>query len=104
MATSLILVGGFEFLLNLSALFMVVLYVAILLGVWILRLREPATDRPYRAWGHPVSTFVSIVGWVLITGFVAYTAPSSAISAVVLTALALPVYLVLRKLRGPKPA
>lgn len=104
MATSLILVGGFEFLLNLSALFMVVLYVAILLGVWILRLKEPATDRPYRAWGHPGSTLVSIVGWVLITGFVAYTAPSSAISAVILTALAGPVYLVLRKLRGPKPA
>jgi len=104
MVVGLIMVGGFEYLLNLSTLFFVVLYLAILLGVVILRIKEPEGERPYRAWGHPISTAVCIIGWVAITGFMAYTAPESAVSAVVLTAFALPVYLVLTKLRGSKTA
>ena len=102
MATLLILVGGFEFLLNLSTLFFVVLYLAILAGVWILRVKEPGTERPFRAWAHPWSTLLCLFGWLLITGFMAYTAPRSAYSAVVLTLLALPVYLALKKFRGVK--
>jgi APA family basic amino acid/polyamine antiporter len=100
----LILVGGFEYLLNLNALFYVVLYVAVMAGVVILRSREPDADRPYRAWGHPYTTAVCVVCWVLISGFMAYTAPRSAVSAAVMTAVSLPAYFVLRKLRGRKPA
>ena len=98
----LILLGGFEFLLNLNALFFVVLYVAVMLGVLILRRKEPGTDRPYRAWGHPFSTIFCITGWLLISGFMVYTAPESAISAAIMTAIALPVYLFMTKLRGRK--
>jgi APA family basic amino acid/polyamine antiporter len=96
----LILVGGFSFLLNLSTLFFVVLYVAVMVGVLRLRISEPDADRPYRAWGHPFSTVFCILGWILITAFMAYTAPKSAISAVIMTAIALPVYLVITRLRG----
>jgi APA family basic amino acid/polyamine antiporter len=98
----LILVGGFGYLLNLSALFFVVLYVAVMVGVLRLRKTEPDADRPYRAWGHPLSTVFCILGWTLITGFMAYTAPRSAISAVVMTVLALPVYLVVIRIRKKK--
>jgi hypothetical protein len=31
----------------------------IIAGVLILRSRQPDTDRPYRAWGHPWSTYMS---------------------------------------------
>ena len=99
----LILGGGFSYLLNLSTLFFIVLYVAVLCGVFILRRREPESERPYRAWGHPYTTTLCITGWTLITGFMAYTAPMSALSAVIMTAVSLPVYLLLAKIRGKIP-
>ena len=103
-AVALILAGGFEYLLNLSAMFYIVLYVAVMFGVFILRRKEPETERPYRAWGHPYTTVLCITGWTLITGFMAYTAPTSALSALLMTGASVPVYLVLAKLRGRNPA
>jgi APA family basic amino acid/polyamine antiporter len=102
-AVGLILLGGFEFLLNLNALFFVALYAAVMLGVLILRHKEPATERPYRAWGHPWTTVLCIIGWLLISGFMAFTAPESALSALVMTALAVPVYLLITRLRRGRP-
>ena len=102
LTVTLILIGGFEYLLSLNALFYVVLYVALMGGVAILRKKEPRAKRPYRAWGHPYTTMLCIIGWVLITLFMGYTAPQSAFSAVVMTAASVPVYFVLRKLRSLK--
>ena len=96
------LIGGFECLLNLSTLFFIALYIAVLAGVLILRKTEPETDRPYRAWGHPFTTLFCLAGWLLIFGFMAYTAPFSALSAAIMTAVSLPVYFVILKLRHKK--
>ena len=97
---ALIIGGGFEFLLNLSVLFFIALYIAVLAGVIILRKREPDTVRGYRAWGHPFSTWFFLLCWVGITGFMAYAAPWSAISALAMTAISVPVFLVLNRLRA----
>jgi APA family basic amino acid/polyamine antiporter len=37
------------------------------LGVFVLRRREPALPRPYRAWGYPVvpQLFVALSGWMI---------------------------------------
>ena len=37
------------------------------IGVFVLRLREPDLPRPYRAWGHPLTTllFVGLSGWMM---------------------------------------
>lgn len=32
-----------------------------LLGVFVLRVREPALHRPYRAWGHPLTTLLALL-------------------------------------------
>jgi len=67
LSVGLILLGGFEFLLLLSVFFFVPLYLALI--VLILRKREPDSERPYRAWGHPYSTIVCLIGWTLVTSF-----------------------------------
>jgi APA family basic amino acid/polyamine antiporter len=102
LTVALILIGGFEYLLNLNALFFVVLYVAVMVGVVLLRRKEPGTSRPYRAWGHPYTTALCILGWLLITFFMAYTAPQSAVSALIMTAVSVPVYFAISKLRALK--
>ena len=91
-AVGLILVGGFEFLLLLSVFFFVPIYLAMIVGVLILRKLEPDSDRPYRAWGHPYSTIVCLVGWTIITLFQAYAERETALYAVAMTAVSWPVY------------
>lgn len=91
-SVGLILVGGFEFLLLLSVFFFVPLYLALIAGIFILRRREPQAERPYRAWGHPYSTIVCLIGWTIITLFQAYVERETALYAVAMVAVSWPVY------------
>jgi len=99
-SVGLILLGGFEFLLLLSVFFFVPLYVALISGIFILRKREPDSERPYRAWGHPFSTIVCLVGWAIVTVFQAYVERETAVYAVVMVAVSWPVYQYLVRKRG----
>jgi APA family basic amino acid/polyamine antiporter len=92
LAVSLILIGGFEFLLLLCVFFFVPIYLAMIVGVVILRRREPDGERPYRAWGHPYSTFVCLTGWTIVTLFQAYVERETALYAVAMIAVSWPVY------------
>jgi len=92
LSVGLILLGGFEFLLLLSVFFYVPLYLALIIGVLILRRREPDSDRPYRAWGHPYSTIACLLGWTLITLFQAFVERETAVYAVAMVAVSWPVY------------
>ena len=92
LSVGLIFLGGFEFLLLLSVFFYIPLYLAVILGVIILRRREPGSERPYRAWGHPYSTFFCLAGWTVITLFQAYVERETALYAVVMIAVSWPVY------------
>ena len=92
LSVGLIFIGGFEFLLLLSVFFYVPLYLALIIGVLILRKLEPDSERPYRAWGHPYSTIVCLVGWTLITLFQAYAERETAVYALVMVAVSWPVY------------
>jgi APA family basic amino acid/polyamine antiporter len=68
------------------------LYLALIVGVLILRKREPDSERPYRAWGHPYSTIVCLVGWTIVTLFQAFAERETALYAVVMIAVSWPVY------------
>lgn len=89
---ALILVGGFEFLLLLSVFFFVPLYLALIIGVLNLRKSEPDAERPFKAWGHPYSTWFCIAVWSLITLFQAYVERETAMYAAGMIAVSWPVY------------
>ncbi len=91
-SVGLILIGGYEFLLILSVFFFVPLYLALIFGILILRKREPDSERPFRAWGHPYSTIVCLVGWTIVTLFQAYAERQTALYAVAMVAVSWPVY------------
>jgi len=92
LSVGLIWIGGFEFLLLLSVFFFVPLYLALIVGVLVLRKREPDSDRPYRAWGHPYSTIACLLGWTLITLFQAFVERETAVYALAMVAVSWPVY------------
>jgi len=92
LSVGLILIGGFHFLLHLSIFFFLFSYVVVIVGVIVLRSRQPDADRPYRAWGHPWSTYTCLVGWLLIGLFQAVAEIDTAAYAVIMVAVSWPVY------------
>ena len=97
----LILAGGFEFLLNMSALLFMVIYVALVVGVFRMRRKAPGLERPFRAWGFPYTGIVCTIGWVLIAIFVGLMDPKSAGYSLLLAAVSVPVYHWMKFRRGP---
>jgi APA family basic amino acid/polyamine antiporter len=92
LSIGLILIGGFESLLHLSIFFFMFIYVVEIAGVLILRSRQPDADRPYRAWGHPWSTYFCLLGWLLIALFQAVAEIDTAAYAAIMVAVSWLVY------------
>jgi APA family basic amino acid/polyamine antiporter len=93
----LILSGGFEFLLHLSIFFYMFIYVALILGVIILRRRQPDTDRPFQAWAHPWSTYLCLIVWLAVGLYDAYAEKGATAFGVAMVAVAWPLYLCLTR-------
>jgi APA family basic amino acid/polyamine antiporter len=92
LSVGLIMIGGFKFLLHLSVFFYVFLYVLLIGGVIILRSRQPDAERPYRAWGHPWSTYACLFGWFVLALFQAVAEIHTAVYAAIMVAVSWPAY------------
>lgn len=98
--TALILAGGFEFLLNMSALLFIFGYVALMLGVFRMRSKAPEIERPYRAWGFPLTGVICIVGWTAVALFVGLMDLRSTAWALMLAGISVPAFLWLKRRRN----
>ena len=97
----LIVVGQFQLLLSLVTIFFMAMYVGLVIGVFKLRRQEPDAERPFLAWGFPVTGVICAAGWTAVALFVSITNPESALYGAILTAISVPVYLFLtRRRRG----
>ena len=96
---TLILIGSFEILLTMSVTLYVLMYVALVLGVFRLRRTEPDTVRPFVAWGFPYTGLVCAIGWSLIALFVAFTSLESTLYGSLLVLIAFPVFLLIKRAR-----
>ncbi|MCA1619949.1 MAG: APC family permease [Acidobacteria bacterium] len=100
-ALLLIFYGGtFQRLLASLAFFFVTDLALVFLSVFVLRRREPGAGRPYRAWGYPATTALALAGSVAFLAGAVWADTANSLYALRLLALSLPVYLVVRRLRG----
>lgn len=91
-AVILALTGTFERLFALTAFLMIVVDATNNVSLLVLRWREPALERPYRAVGAPASTVVSLLAALaLLVGFVA-SDPRTAGIAVAFIACSYPLF------------
>lgn len=91
-AVILALTGTFERLFALTAFLMIVVDATNNVSLLLLRWREPALERPYRAVGAPTSTVLSLVAALaLLVGFVA-SDPRTAGIAVAFIACSYPLF------------
>jgi APA family basic amino acid/polyamine antiporter len=64
MVVAVILSGTFEQVVAMYAVLFLVTYVSTFLPVFVLRYREPALARPFKAVGYPFSTAIVLIGSV----------------------------------------
>jgi len=92
LSVGLIIIGGFEFLLHLTVFFHLIVYVLLIAGVIILRKRQPDVERPYRAWGHPWSTIICLLGWIFLTLFESIVEIQTVLYALIMIVISWPVF------------
>jgi APA family basic amino acid/polyamine antiporter len=91
-SSAMILTGGFNQLIALFAVLILLYYIAAFVAVSALRRRSPETERPYRAFGYPISTLIVLLGSV---GFLLAAVVEdwrSGATALVFLSLCLPAY------------
>ena len=88
--------GSFVQLVEALAFFTVVNYAILFLSVFILRRKEPDLPRPYRAWGYPWTTALTLAGALafLVGNIIGGTGVS--LTALVVVVLSYPLYLLFR--------
>jgi len=91
-AALLIASSHFDEILAVAALLVTATYAVNYAAVITLRLREPGLQRPFRAWGYPVTTLLALAGSLVFLVASIHADPASAARTAVLLAAALPVY------------
>ena len=69
-----------------------IFYALCVLGVYVLRIRHPEWERPYRTWGYPLvpGLYLAGMGWFLWMAY--FAEPLSSRVGLILMAVGLPVY------------
>jgi len=88
----MILTGGFNQLIALFAVLILLYYIVAFLAVFALRRRLPQAPRPYRAFGYPISTFVVLAGSVGFLVAALLEDWRSGVTALLFLSLCIPAY------------
>jgi len=92
----LVAFADFPILLAIASFLYVALYASGIASLFVLRWREPTLERPFRAWGHPLS------GLIVLAGSLAFLVGAllgdliHSLEALTLMACAAPLYLISR--------
>jgi APA family basic amino acid/polyamine antiporter len=100
----LIASGKFDEIVGVAAVVVAASYAVNYLAVFVLRVREPELKRPFRAWGYPVSTGLVLLGSLVFLVLDVRADRGSAVRALMLLALAVPVYWYMRRTRVARVA
>ncbi len=84
-----------------------IFYILTILGIYVLRVKRPQADRPYRAFGYPVIPALYITGGTLILGVLLIYQTATTWPGLLIVLTGVPVYFIWRSLarkRGIAPA
>jgi len=90
----------FENIIAVLAFFFVVNYLMSYISVFALRRREPQTERPYRAWGYPVTTALTLAGSAAFLVGAIVSDRRNSLYALAMLAISYPVYWLVKKSRA----
>ena len=96
-ASVLCLTGKYGDLLDFVVIIVLIFYILTILGIFILRMKMPNAERPYRAFGYPFLPAFYIVVATAICIALLYTKTSTSGWGVVIMLLGIPVYYLVKK-------
>jgi APA family basic amino acid/polyamine antiporter len=96
-ASVLVLSGTFDQLTDMIIFAVFIFYGATALGVFILRIKMPNANRPYKVWGYPYVPAIFILFCIGLFVNTIVTRPREAAIGVFLILLGIPVYLFLQR-------
>ncbi len=99
-ASALALSGTYNQLLDYVVFVVLLFYILTILGVFVLRVKRPEMERPYRALGYPVLPALYIVLALGIEAALLWDKPRFSFSGLVIVLLGIPVYVWLRSKKG----
>ena len=91
-AALFLLTGAFERVIAVCAFLFVASYTLSFASLFVLRAREPNTPRPYRAWGHPWTTGLVLLGSVVFLAGTVAADPKTGLLALGLVAISYPAF------------
>lgn len=89
--------GDFPILLAIASFLYVALYASGIASLFVLRWREPELERPFRAWGHPLSGLIVLAGSAAFLVGALLEDRSHSLEALALVAAAAPLYWLTRR-------
>jgi basic amino acid/polyamine antiporter, APA family len=96
-ALVLVLSGTYSDLLRYVVAVEFVVLILLVLAVPVLRRKLPEGDRPYRAWGHPVTSVVFLLFAGAIVVLLAFASPKTTLPGFAIVLVGIPVFLVRRR-------
>lgn len=96
LAALFIVSGTFETVIAILSFFFVANYTLSFITLFVLRHRQPAAERPYRAWGHPITTGLALIASIVFLIGAAASDVRNSLYAIGLLVLSFPVYLLIR--------
>lgn len=97
LAAGFIVTGTFQEVTAKLAFFFVANYTLSFITLFVLRAREPRAERPYRAWGHPITTGIALLASIVFLAGAVWSDTRGSLWALGLLALSVPIYLLLRR-------
>lgn len=94
-----ILTGSFDQVIALLAFFFVANYTLSFTALFIMRAKGIGEADHYRAWGHPWTTALALLGSIAFLGGAIWSDPRNSAGAVIGLALSYPAFLLFRKFR-----
>ena len=98
------MIGSFGTLLGFIGFTLSVSAGLTVLGVLVLRVREPQLARPYRTWGYPFTPLVFLALSMWMIGHSLVERPASSIAGVGIIAFALALYALVARSGSPAPS
>ncbi len=97
-----LLTGTIDLLLGVLSFFLVANYSIVFVALFVLRWKEPSAPRPFRAWGYPFTPGLALLGSLIYLGSSIWVDPWNSLYALALLAASVPLYGLVRAVRGGK--
>jgi len=92
MACALCLSGKYGDLLDMVSFIVVIFYVLTIIGIFILRKKQPNADRPYKAFGYPILPAIYIVMGISFCVLLMMYKPQFTWPGLFITLIGIPLY------------